>query len=251
MPKKFLKRFERLENIPANNPLKENVNISKRFDRLEIAEKKIEVTITDKIKWQEKAPVEITYDIICKNCGAQNPAGSSTCILCKHSLRLQEDEPHRLGEGALKRCLACGATSLEDRLNCWVCGKEFLAGPQRNVALNSDNVITLNIDGKEYKSTDKSLPLEIRLLMERIRRQGYNKEIIEDWVKKRNLSAETENKELSRQAVVLRRELRARKLGLISMLILGVIVTFIIVYRFYLQNLWLERASEGIKELMK
>jgi len=251
MAKKFLKRFERLENIPANNSPKENVNISKRFERLEISEKKIEVTITDKIKWQEKAPVEITYDIICKNCGAQNSADSSTCILCRHSLQLENNELPRPKEGALKKCLACGATSLEDRLNCWVCGKEFLAGSQRNTALNSNNIITLNIDGVEYKSADKFLPLEIRLLMERIRREGYNKEMIEDWVKKRNRSTKVENKELSKQAVTLRRELSARKLGLISMLILGAIVTFIIVYRFYLQKFWLDSASEGIKQLMK
>ncbi len=105
---KFLKRFEKLENIPAGTLLKDEVKISKRFDRLEIGNRKIEVTISDKIKEQEKAPAEITYDIICKNCGAQSSADSSTCILCKHSLQVQNNELPRLEEGALKKCLACG-----------------------------------------------------------------------------------------------------------------------------------------------
>lgn len=230
MGKRPFRRFERLENSVSEGLTKENIKISKRFDRLEVGDKKIEVAIIDKIQQKETAPAEITFDIICKDCGAQNSAGARICVLCKHNLEAEPNATSQLELGPLKKCLACGATSVNDRKNCWVCGKEFIAGPQKNISPDTDNVITLDIDGEIYKSTDKKLPPEIKLLIERIRRQGYNKEMIQEWIKKRNSAAEAEKEELSFKAATLKSDIKARRNGLISMLALLAFVVLLMVF---------------------
>lgn len=187
MLKKFLKRFERLENIPPDNLVRQGIKISRRFERLEISDRKIEVAITDKITQEEKAPPGITYFVFCPYCGQENNSASENCVFCKRSLRTKLAESYQ-GK-LLKRCL-CGAANVKERNNCWACGREFFLQDGKQPKIDADNTIILNIDGQEYKSTDKDLPFEIRILMEKIRREGYKKELIDEWVKQRKNEAE-------------------------------------------------------------
>ena len=89
MIKKFLKRFEKLENAYVDNLFSspENFNGTKRFERLEINDKKIEFSITDKVAPQEEAPAAVNYYIICHHCGQENPANTEICGYCKQPFR--------------------------------------------------------------------------------------------------------------------------------------------------------------------
>lgn len=219
MLKKFLKRFEKLENIPQDTLIRQGIKISKRFERLEIGQRQIEVAITDKIVQEEQAPDEVLYFIICSYCGAENVADAENCILCKHSLKDRLTEEFQKKARLLKKCKACGSANQSERRNCWVCGKDFFLKAGEEVKINTDNVITLNIDGIQYKSTDKNLPLDIRILMERIRRDGYKKELIDDWIKQRNISLERKKQETETRLTELRFSLTWRMIGLIIFLI--------------------------------
>jgi hypothetical protein len=211
MTEKFLRRFEKLENIPADTFVKEGIQISRRFERLEIGNKRIEVAITDKISLQEKAPEALKYWIICPYCGAENTADSATCVLCKHALRTKLAEEVRSNASQMKKCTMCGAVNHKERNNCWVCGKSlFEDGTTIASEQTTTNTIILNIDNKEYRSTDQNLPPDIKELIERIRREGYSQRLIDDWVKLKQTQAQVKAGDIEHRISDLQLQIRGR-----------------------------------------
>lgn len=124
--KRFLKRFEKLENILIGSGIKECVKISKRFDRLEIGDKKIEVAITDKVTEQEKAPSEIVYYILCPYCGKENVVEARVCEFCNHNLQTKLSENYQTIAHLLKKCGVCKAMNLKERLIAGFAERIFL-----------------------------------------------------------------------------------------------------------------------------
>lgn len=183
MAEKFLKRFERLENIPKNNFSKEGIKLSKRFERLEIGDKKIDIAITDRVGPEEKAPAEIKHTLYCPYCGMENEVDALNCSFCQHNLKSKLVEDYQYKANFLREC-SCGAVNRKDRPYCWICGKYL--GQEETVKPDSGNVITFNIDGHEYKSTDEFLPFDIKILIERIRKNGYSKTLVDEWLKERD-----------------------------------------------------------------
>ncbi len=226
--KRFLKRFEKLENILCSSSIKECTKISKRFERLEIGDKKIEVAITDKVTEQEKAPSEIVYYILCPYCGKENTVEAHVCEFCNHNLQSKLSENYQTIVHLLKKCSVCKAMNLKERTTCWVCGRNFFVNRGQEPALNTDNIITLNIDGKEYNSSDIKLPADVKALMQKIRRDGYKKEVVEDWINKRN-----EEKDLEKE--INKRRLTEIRFGLTwRIIVLIVVIVFVIFwYRIY------------------
>lgn len=225
MFKKFLKRFEKLENRTNEATAKQAIKITKRFEHLEIGDRKIDITITDKIIQQEEIPLEaageIKYYILCPYCGGENDYKLETCKTCKHPLktRLAADFQEK---ARLKKCI-CGAMNQGDRKSCWVCGKDFFWNSEQNNKIGSDNIITLNLDGKIYKSSDKYLPLDIRILIERIRKEGYSKDMVDDWIKKKQKEEEFERDGLKEEIETLRSQYDSRRLVLIISTAVGII----------------------------
>lgn len=223
--KRFLRRFEKLENISCNSSVTDTIKISKRFDRLEIGDKKIEVAITDKIIQEEQSSREIVYYLLCPYCGNENVSDAKSCVSCSHDLQTKLPENYQRITPLLKKCSICKAMNLKERANCWVCGREFFVNRSQEPNLIADNVITLNIDGKEYKSTDIDLPLDVSVLMKKIRRQGYKKEMVEEWVKKRN-------EELELQDGIKQRRLTEIRYGLFWRILGAVAIIVFVVFRF-------------------
>ncbi len=222
MIKKFLKRFEKLENTPQDIFSKRGFKISKRFERLEINEKKIEISITDKIIPEEQNAAKNDYLLICPYCGAENNNNAQICSLCKHELQTKFAKDYQELAQTLKRC-ACGAMNLNERKNCWICGRDLFLQDGRQPEINADNIISLNIDGKEYKSTDENLPLDIRILMERIRREGYKKEVIDEWAQKRQAESELKKESLEHQIGDTQLRYRYRLISLAAGIIIFIV----------------------------
>ena len=69
MLRKFIKRFEKLEHAPKDGLCKGCIKISKRFERLEIGNRRIEVVITDTIGqtevYQAPANANVDYSVVC------------------------------------------------------------------------------------------------------------------------------------------------------------------------------------------
>lgn len=183
MTKRFLKRFERLENISKEILIKEGRKISKRFDHLEIGDKKIEIAITDRVAQEEKAPLDIRHSIICPYCGMESDANAENCSFCQHNLKTKLAADYQNKAGSLREC-ECGAVNRRDRAYCWICGKYL--GAQEVAKTDTENIITLNIDGGTYKSNDENLPFDIKILIERIRKNGYSKKLVDEWLKERD-----------------------------------------------------------------
>lgn len=222
MIKKFLKRFEKLENTPADNFIKKNLLTSKRFECLEIGDKKIEVSITANVTRQEIVPSEITpkitYFLFCPNCSHENNVDSLTCSSCNHSLREDTHEPVQ----RLKKCI-CGTVNQKDRRTCWVCGRDFSVWGDKAAQRKSDNVIELNIDGKIYKSTDSWLPPEILALMERIRREGYSAKLVDEWLKGRNQVVEEKQQATVSRLSAIRYGLTWRIIAVVVLVLLSIL----------------------------
>jgi ribosomal protein S27AE len=226
MTEKSLKRFEKLENIPPDTFVKEGIQISRRFERLEIGNKKIEVAITDRISLQEKPPEALIYWIICPYCGAENTADSGACVLCKHALRTKLAEEVRSNASQMKKCTVCGAVNHKERNNCWVCGKSlFEDGTTIASEQNTTNTIILNIDNKEYRSTDQNLPADVKELIERIRREGYSQRLIDDWVKRKQSQAQAKTGDIERRIGDLQLQIRGRS----TQIIIGVIFAILFI----------------------
>lgn len=195
MLKKFLKRFERLEHRVKDDPGKGILFSSKRFEFLEIGEKRIEVAITDKISREEQAPADISYYFLCPYCGSQNEPEIENCSYCKHLLKTKLGNDFQIKAKLVKKCDSCAAVNQQSRKNCWVCGKEFPDAKNlpKDDFPESENVITLDIDGKVYNSNDKDLPVEVYLLIQRIRKKGYSRQLIDEWINNRNRNQEQDN----------------------------------------------------------
>ncbi len=224
--KKSLKRFERLENTTMNKDLISDVefNPSKRFMKLEVDDKKIELVIEDKISREEKITDGKKYFFLCPYCGQQNDSNLETCGYCKHRLKNQYIPDYNGKTAQLKKC-HCGALNLKERRNCWVCGRDFSLWGEEAVKESPENIITLNIDGEVYKSTDVDLPSGIVALMEKIRREGYNEEIIQKWVQERNYTIDREQNQVNSRLAGIQWGLFWRIIGVIA------VITFII-FRF-------------------
>jgi len=197
MIRKFLKRFEKLENSYVDNDIsiKDGLKTSKRFERLEINDNKIEFSITDKVAPQEKAPQAVKYYVLCEYCGQENPADAQVCSYCKRPKKSDYIADYQGNANIVKRCV-CGAVNLKERKNCWVCGRDFSLWGDTEVTERPENIITLNINGKIYKSTDKNLPPGIVSLMERIRREGYSEKLINEWMQEKNEEIDVKQNEL-------------------------------------------------------
>lgn len=182
MLKKFLKRFEKLEHNSPDAALKPGLKISKRFERLEIGDKRIEIAITDTIQETEKAPPEVNYFIYCPYCGKENDTKTELCHYCRQGLHTKLTNDYQ--EKLLKKCV-CGTVNQKDRKNCWICGRDFFLQEGKKPEISAQNTITLNINGQEYKSSDENLPFDIRILMEKIRKEGYRKELVDEWQRKK------------------------------------------------------------------
>lgn len=257
--KRFLRRFDKLEHKPFNLPNKEGFKKTKRFEYLEIGDKRIEFTIIDNVslfeenasknepyllcsncgkyfgsaqnscpnckqipeKKSEKPPAEdITYYILCPYCGKENETSQELCIHCRHDLKTQLAENYQTVAHLLKKCSSCGSMNLKERVNCWVCGKKISENVFKKET--SENVLTLNIDGHIYSSNDPNLPFEIRVLMEKVRANGYDKKIIEEWIQKRNQEAELKDafqyRNRSERLNQIRYDISLRAIGIIVFL---------------------------------
>jgi hypothetical protein len=194
--KRFLRRFEKLENRQSFPVARNGFKVSKRFERLEINDRRIELSIQDAVSPEEQAPSGINYFTLCPYCGQENTFNEENCAYCKRPLKGKSEyiSDYTGQEHLLKRCI-CGAVNLKERKNCWVCGKDFAeTGKQELTPKKETNVIVVNIDGILYKSTDENLPDDIRQLMVNIRRKGYSEDLINAWISDRNSRIESERR---------------------------------------------------------
>lgn len=228
MLKKFLRRFEKLEKPSALKSVPAEIKISKRFERLEVGNKRIDIVITDKIVEREASVSGgIQYYVICPYCGAENTSDKDSCDLCRRSLKTELSREYQTKKRLLLKCTACATMNESERRHCWVCGKE-LSHPGQDLKVDTSNVIVLNMDGKEYKSTDENLPLDIKILIEKIRREGYSKELMDQWLKERHKEAEIKRDAMSDYIGDLRSQYFQRRNSLI---IAAIVFALFIIFR--------------------
>jgi hypothetical protein len=222
MIKKFLKRFEKLENTYVDNlfPSPKNFKCTKRFERLEINDKKIEFSIIDKVAPEETIPEEsrIKYYIFCSHCGKVIESTAKQCPYCLTAIETKYVSDYQGKTNLLKKC-SCGAVNIKKRKNCWVCGKEFSDANEELAGKELENIITLNIDGKVYKSNDSDLPPRVSVLMARVRREGYSEKIINDWMQEINTKEELKSGEAETRLSQIGFDLLWRILALIAFII--------------------------------
>src|SRR5438105_1289088 len=77
-----------------------------------------------------------------------------------------------------KECPGCGVPLAHDAVECTAC-RRVLEPEPHVVPQGADLAIIL--DGQTYKSTDKDLPDDIAVLIERIRKIGYTPKVVADW----------------------------------------------------------------------
>lgn len=202
--KKFLKRFEKLEGTkPYFGREAGNCLTTKRFERLEINERTFEFSLRDTVTTTERQTEgRKKFFIICPYCGRENDSNAPECSYCKQKLQTDFVADYQSRAQQMISC-ACGAVNLKDRRFCWVCGKELA---QAGASAGTNNVITLTIDGVTYSSADPHLPADVRELVNRIRQEGYSKELVDSWIREKN-----ERQTLRRQEIeqdIQRREAR-------------------------------------------
>jgi hypothetical protein len=219
--KNFLKRFARLENTTLSNNLFPDTELQKstRFAKLEVSDKKIEFTIEDKVAKEETVGQGKEYFFFCPYCGGQNSSSLDVCSYCKRQLKNQYIADYSGNVNQLKKCV-CGAVNLKERKNCWVCGRDFSLWGDDAVKESPENIITLNIDGAVYKSTDQNLPPGIVALMEKIRREGYSEELVNKWVQDKNDEIDLRRNETETRISDLRWDVIWRAIVIISVIAL-------------------------------
>jgi len=85
-------------------------------------------------------------------------------------------------------CLHCAQANERNRDVCWACFKPLQETP-RGARPEADQDVELILDGTRFRSSDPTIPADIRELIDRIRREGYRPELIQEWQKKRQAQA--------------------------------------------------------------
>jgi hypothetical protein len=182
--KDSLERFGKLETggLPPDG-----FRNTKCTDRLKEGGKEVEVSILDLIirAQQENAPSGASFSLLCYFCGSENPPVLEACSHCGKSLVKPLTGTDATGEKPMRKCTVCGALNPEGRRACWGCGRDSMLGPNDQPKINSENVIVVRVDGVEYKSIDRDIPLDIQVLMGVIRRRGYSRKLVEEWVRRK------------------------------------------------------------------
>ncbi|MCM8801181.1 MAG: zinc ribbon domain-containing protein [Candidatus Omnitrophica bacterium] len=218
------RRFQRLELSSLLSVFKRPKIELKRFEKLEVDGHKIEIKITEE-KRKYKA---------CPKCQRNNPKDSLYCLYCNYifediaeEVKGVELEPWQI------KCPGCGKIRPRTEKYCLYCGwrisplseeetkisPEFLREKTGQRLLSQGEVINLTIDGKTYRSTDKNIPPDIKELMLKIKEEGYSKEMIDEWVKKKNIEKELKRRDLEERIYELRWQVFWRALGFIGLIL--------------------------------
>lgn len=189
-------RFSRLELGPILKIFKKQKDLSKRFLRLEVDGHKIKVEVSGDVS---------SSDIFCPKCGHLNAKDSLYCNFCSHVFEqnAQKTEDKEGLESWQKKCPGCGTICNRNQKYCLRCGWRIAYWTEEDetpaqvggkaISSRYKNEIKLTIDGNLYSSNDMYLPADVRELMDKIDKEGYSKEMVENWVKARNLKQQLEN----------------------------------------------------------
>jgi RNA polymerase subunit RPABC4/transcription elongation factor Spt4 len=226
-------RFKRLEYFPLLRVFKKTKLELKRFEHLEINGHKIELKISEKIK---------RGYITCPKCHRNNPTDSLYCLYCAHIFKeIAEEIPEAELRPYEIRCPGCGKINNRNQKYCLYCGWRIVplekgelvaTSPdilrEKEDLLKRGEVITLTIDGKTYHSTDRVIPLDVKELMIKIKKEGYSKEMIDEWIKNKNIEREEKQrnryKDLQQRIRELRNEIIWRTIFLIVVAIILVCI---------------------------
>lgn len=177
------KRFLKLECAPILKIFSKQKDACERFACLEIEGHAIEVAIA-------KAPKSEYFD--CPACGKRSKnRDASYCYYCGY---MSDDAKQQSAATGLKpwqiRC-ACGNICNRNQERCLTCGAPIVvpgadAAPDEQAAkeFRTTRPIAVTIDGHLYCSTDKGLPENVKALMLKIDKEGYSKELVDEWVRK-------------------------------------------------------------------
>lgn len=177
-------RFGKLEYWP----LVKNFRRSKdkgRFTRLEIEGKKIEIEV-------RKGPEEEI--IVCPKCRRPNPKETAYCLYCEHvfnQTQVAQNEKDIELRSWQKRCPQCKRVIPLKETRCLFCGWEEegqeLAKNEKEKSeeelLREGETVILTIDGQTYSSKDRFLPPDIKELMLNIKKEGYSREAVDQWMR--------------------------------------------------------------------
>jgi hypothetical protein len=81
-------------------------------------------------------------------------------------------------------CAHCGRPNERQSELCWACGKPVTPLPGAAAAPDKPapgQPVQLVLDGQTYRSDDPGIPADIRVLIERVRKEGYTPELLGRW----------------------------------------------------------------------
>lgn len=93
--------------------------------------------------------------------------------------RPQADAPKRPDDKIL--CLHCGQPNEKERQTCWACFRYVRVQAKPSTAQSAPEEVVIVLDGMPYRSTDPNLPRDVKVLMDRVRQQGFSPELVAEW----------------------------------------------------------------------
>ncbi|MEW6620981.1 MAG: zinc ribbon domain-containing protein [bacterium] len=216
-------RFQKLEHGTITGVFKKAIQKLKRFERLEVNGHKIKIENE-----------EISNLIFCPKCQRNNPKDRLYCLYCGHVFEkiaekttADDLKPYQI------RCPGCSRICVYTQTNCIYCGFNFRPEQEekrrgREKEPSSENkVITVNIDGKVYRSTDEIIPSDVKQLMGRIKNEGYSQELIDRWIREKKEARLEKRRSLEKRVFELKQQIVWRTIiaiGFILFLIISIIL---------------------------
>jgi hypothetical protein len=192
-------RFRKLELAPLLKVFRRSSSELKRFERLEVDGHKIKIEITHKVEPDAKGYIS------CPQCKKRNPASALYCLYCSFIFsQVAQEVPDSGLQPYQMQCPSCLRIGVRTQRSCTYCGQAFAPPEEKEIPTGTDwqdnktvdlresTAVTVTIDGVVYRSTDPDLPVDIRQLMVRIRQEGYTKEMVDAWIKSRQVEREVD-----------------------------------------------------------
>jgi len=159
-----------------------------------------------------------------------------TCVFCKKdfdaNLQVCPDCSQLLVKVNLKKCPLCGAKNNPAKQTCWVCNGPF-PKVEEKVEIESQVLLTLNVNGNFYRNTDKVLGLGMRKLFDDLIAANFSKEPLEAWVKIHEGEVEFKKEFAREECKYLAKESKRRNIVYLIGIILPVIICLMLFFVFW------------------
>lgn len=231
--RRYIELSKERKNIPLGQQKKKKPKVKKETDLIKIDGKTLRITVINPISEDSKQEIAL-----CSSCKREFEKGLVFCPFCKEAIKKSPS----IIDSKFVKC-ECGARNPISRDNCFICGQALLKEAAHKAESLPQFLVRVEFEGKVYSSIDENLPVDMRFIIERVEKNGYDRKIIEEWSRIQKFKTEFVKEKVRSQTQALGEDFRSRQnftIFIALSIITAVILLFLSIFlnwKFFVKSL--------------